>query len=57
MPITLDEQEQPYFFILNGNLSMRNVFIPTKEDSNYTADYLDCLGHKYWHSSHENHKH
>ena len=57
LPTVLDEQEQPYFFVMDSNLRMQNVFIPTKEDVNYTADYLNCVSHKYWPHSHDEHNH
>lgn len=43
----IDNIEQSYFFILKDG-KIHNVFIPLKEDDNYTQDYINTLIHKYW---------
>lgn len=57
LPIPIDNQNNPYFFILNERLEMKNIFIPMKEDMKLTADYLDCIKDKYWHIHNENCNH
>ncbi len=43
----IDAIEQSYFFVLKGD-KIHNVFIPLKEDNNYTQDYIHTLMHRYW---------
>lgn len=47
-PIELESQDNPYFFMLNGNLEMKNVFIYTPEHPELAIDYLQCIIQKYW---------
>lgn len=43
----VDGIEQSYFFILHQG-RIHNLFIPLKEDNNYTDNYIHTLLHKYW---------
>lgn len=43
----IDQIEQSYFFIINDR-KVHNVFIPLKEDDEYTQHYIHVLLHKYW---------
>ncbi len=52
-PVIPEQQENPYFFVLNGGMEMKNVFVPVKEDMELTADYLGCITQKYWSCGHE----
>lgn len=50
LPWPIEEQEQPYFFVLNPTAkSMQNVFIVIKEDNELIHNYLHCIKEKYWH--------
>jgi hypothetical protein len=40
--LPLDSIYEPYFFILDSNLKMRRLFIPSSLDSSLTIDYLDA---------------
>lgn len=42
----IDQIEQSYFFIMNGG-RVSQVFIPLKEDDEYTQRYISILSHKY----------
>jgi hypothetical protein len=64
LPLPVDEQDVPYFFILTPELKMQNVFIPDKSDPMLTAQYLDVMQKKYWpdkhdhtHCTHDHHSH
>lgn len=59
LPVIPETQESPYFFVLNGDLAMKNVFVPMKGDMEFTVDYLECISQKYWQCGHEhcNHAH
>ncbi len=46
----IDTLDQSYFFVLYDN-RIHNVFIPLKEDKNYTVEYIHTLLHKYWEES------
>jgi hypothetical protein len=46
--LVLDEQEEPYFFILIPGLRMQNIFIINKKDYQLTKEYLHAMLHKYW---------
>ena len=46
--IPLDEQSDPYFFVLTKDEKVQNVFIPDEKDSKYTKRYLDLVRDKYW---------
>lgn len=57
LPILPDNYDKPYFFVLNGNLELRDVFFYVKEDVDLTIDYLKCIVHKYWQCEDEHCKH
>lgn len=46
-PVILEEQDKPYFFVLNGSLTMENVYIFTQENNRLSREYLKCMMHKY----------
>lgn len=48
LPLYIDKLENPYFFVMNQDMRIRNIFIPLKDDSQYTKDYLKCVTNKYW---------
>lgn len=53
-PVITEEQDKPYFFVLNGKLTMESVYIFTKENSRLSREYLKCMMHKYGYC-HEEH--
>jgi hypothetical protein len=64
LPLPVDKQEVPYFFILTSELRIQNVFIPNKSDPVLTTKYLDVIQEKYWpdkhdhtHCTHDHHSH
>lgn len=46
--LPLDDQEEPYFFVLTDDLRIKNIFITIKEDDKYTIDYLNCIINRYY---------
>ena len=46
----IDSLDQSYFFVLYND-HIHNVFMPLKEDNNYTVEYIHTLLHKYWKES------
>lgn len=46
-PITLEEQERPYFFILDNRLEIKSPHIFIQEDDYLSKEYLKCMIQKY----------
>ncbi len=56
LPIAVDNQEHPYFFVVTDELKIQNIFIVVDVYSQFTSEYLHCMGHKYWNLHIGNHK-
>ena len=48
MPLTADNQDEPYFFVLTPDQRIQNVFITNNEDNSFSEEYIDCMRVKYW---------
>lgn len=48
LPLPIDKSDNPYFFIMTNDRVIRNIFIPLKNNRQYTQDYLKCMADKYW---------
>ncbi len=46
-PVVPEEQDKPYFFVLNGRAAMESVYIFTQGNSRLSREYLKCMRHKY----------
>jgi len=57
LPLHIDKQEKPWFFVLTPEGRMQNVFVPVKGDEQHTKKYLQCITNKYWHVHDEHCEH
>jgi hypothetical protein len=48
LPMLIEEQNVPYFFIIDSQMLMQDVHLPTKEMPYPTELYLKQIGKKYW---------
>lgn len=46
--LIVEEINEPYFFVLNKNLRIQNIYIPDKNNAENVNRYLSCLKGKYW---------
>lgn len=47
-PILPDNYDKPYFFVLNKNMELRDIFFYVKEETELNMDYLNCIIRKHW---------
>lgn len=46
--LPMEKRNDPYFFILNSDLKVQNVFIPNKNNIDNMNDYMIYIKEKYW---------
>ena len=48
LPMPIEDQNVPYFFIIDSKMLIREVHLAAKEKPNLTEVYLKQIGKKYW---------